>query len=532
MRVVVELVSGKSVRGWAFNGNNIKERLKVQTWVNGQLHGETFADIFRQDLLDNNFGDGYYGFEQSVNSDFYLDVPGVKVKVEIRGLLETGEVVATDILDTAFAAVKTRIALPELAHETPSLFGDGFFSDNVRSFNNVLDLDPDVYPVAESGKEIHVIRMFGFGDFQWWTGPDGKGPHSAARFVAHIGPQTKERLANGHLKLLFDMSNEGPLARPNAPWLAMLHQELHDRGISPSGCIMVNHNTLYKADYLAWCEESGETEPMDVLCYDYFLARLAYEADQRAPEPLAIETTLEPGGEYRAYVCLNFTPRQDRISILAWLFGAGLADKGFISFAGFVNLKLDGSAFELPDWFPEGDTATAGVELLRAVGRLTLDEPEAIGGYKREFDFGPEHCFRKSFFSIVTESEFSGGEVRRITEKSLKPLAMGHPLIVVGNAYSLRRLRELGFRTFSPFIDESYDECEDRTERMRRIQKEVRRLAEMSHAELLDWRLSLRRVIEHNYRHARGGLADHYRSVIEPGFLQALDELPWGLTAS
>lgn len=33
-----------------------------------------------------------------------------------------------------------------------------------------------------------------------------------------------------------------------------------------------------------------------------------------------------------------------------------------------------------------------------------------------------------------------------------------HPFIVYGSPFTLKSLRELGFKTFSPFIDESYDE--------------------------------------------------------------------------
>ena len=43
------------------------------------------------------------------------------------------------------------------------------------------------------------------------------------------------------------------------------------------------------------------------------------------------------------------------------------------------------------------------------------------------------------------------------TEKIYKPIAMKHPFILVSRANSLKWLRNLGFKTFSPYIPEDYD---------------------------------------------------------------------------
>ena len=57
------------------------------------------------------------------------------------------------------------------------------------------------------------------------------------------------------------------------------------------------------------------------------------------------------------------------------------------------------------------------------------------------------------------------------TEKVFKPIAAGIPFVVVGCHHFMRRLRHFGFKTFHPFIDESYDHEHD-TEI--RIKKAVR----------------------------------------------------------
>ena len=71
-----------------------------------------------------------------------------------------------------------------------------------------------------------------------------------------------------------------------------------------------------------------------------------------------------------------------------------------------------------------------------------------------KIDVGP---YRRSFFSLVTETEASGGEVDRATEKLIKAFALGHPTMVVGNPRTLRFATELGFQDFSPVIGNGYE---------------------------------------------------------------------------
>ncbi|MFP3519931.1 hypothetical protein SB766_27495, partial [Pseudomonas sp. SIMBA_077] len=58
--------------------------------------------------------------------------------------------------------------------------------------------------------------------------------------------------------------------------------------------------------------------------------------------------------------------------------------------------------------------------------------------------------FYRSVSSLVTETEFSNGSMKRITEKSIKAYCMGHPAIIFGNPGSLDIIRSFGFQTFDP----------------------------------------------------------------------------------
>lgn len=517
MAVVVELVGQSEIRGWAVNDYDHSDRLVVKAYYGDLLIGETLADVLRPDLI---VGDKRYGFHIPISLDVYLRIAvnpqGLTMKGESGSHGELPAIIVPDAYD--------RLSWGYAAHghydEAPAIFGDSFLLENIRFYNPSLRARTDVLPAYRDGRGYLAMKTYVYGDFMWWSEGPGQGERTAARYFANMESYSKSLIREGKLKILFDMSNEGPPARYYGDWVQLLHDEIRRQGLLPSHCVMITQNREYGADYAAWCEDVGETEPMAILDYDYYISRIAYMLTAAAlpPQP----TTPQPGEGVRRFVCLNFTPRPERSAFVGWLFGSGLAEQGFVSFGGFKNIKMDGSQFGVPDWFPAQEATHSGLDHLRSVGSLQLDLPADPGGYVPEFDLGPEQCYSNAFFTIVTESDFSGGDVVRITEKVIKPLALGHPIIVVGNPHSLMLLKRLGFRTFEPFIDETYDTIDDRAERMARIQAEVTRLVEMPLEELVKLRRDLTGVIEHNFWHARRGLAQKYREEIEPGVLESL----------
>jgi len=82
-----------------------------------------------------------------------------------------------------------------------------------------------------------------------------------------------------------------------------------------------------------------------------------------------------------------------------------------------------------------------------------------------------------TYFSLVTETVFDYPHSFR-TEKIWKPIAIGHPFVVVANAGYYRDLHNLGFRTFAHVIDESFDKIDNNQERLSRIITIVRDLCQ------------------------------------------------------
>jgi hypothetical protein len=105
---------------------------------------------------------------------------------------------------------------------------------------------------------------------------------------------------------------------------------------------------------------------------------------------------------------------------------------------------------------------------------------------------------RNSYFYVCTET-YVHGEYKMLTEKVFKPIANFQPFVFLAYPGALQLLRDLGFRTFSPFIDESYDTEPNEIIRIQKIYAEITRLCNMSKEEIHAWYWSMEDILIHNH---------------------------------
>jgi hypothetical protein len=106
--------------------------------------------------------------------------------------------------------------------------------------------------------------------------------------------------------------------------------------------------------------------------------------------------------------------------------------------------------------------------------------------------------FLDTWFTLVPETVFESDASFR-TEKFYKPVLAGHPFLVCANAGFYRDLHNLGFRSFSHLIDESFDVIINGKDRMDRLVSTVQWLCQQDLAEF--WN-SAREVCLYNQHHA------------------------------
>jgi len=125
--------------------------------------------------------------------------------------------------------------------------------------------------------------------------------------------------------------------------------------------------------------------------------------------------------------------------------------------------------------------------------------------------------FDNSYFSVVTETLFYNLDNRKpnevymnvidtypgvfFSEKIYKCLALKHPFVLVSTYGSLSELRKRGYKTFSPYIDESYDDIKDDDSRLTMITNEINRLCKLSPEEWIQFTSSIKEIVDHNFIH-------------------------------
>lgn len=117
-------------------------------------------------------------------------------------------------------------------------------------------------------------------------------------------------------------------------------------------------------------------------------------------------------------------------------------------------------------------------------------------------DFRPvnPNLIQSTFLYIAAETmfEYPGSY---LTEKSFKGIACMRPFIVLGPPYSLKKLQSYGFKTFSNWWNEDYDNITDSTNRLESVFKLVEFISKKPINELKEICNNMSEVLYYNYHH-------------------------------
>lgn len=114
-------------------------------------------------------------------------------------------------------------------------------------------------------------------------------------------------------------------------------------------------------------------------------------------------------------------------------------------------------------------------------------------------DFAIED-YANTRFEVVLETLFDDSRIQ-LTEKSLRPIACGHPFMLAATPGSLKYLQEYGFKTFDGIIDESYDNEQDPIMRLNLIINSMKKITSWSAEEqLINWQ-KIKKITEYNKKY-------------------------------
>ena len=202
--------------------------------------------------------------------------------------------------------------------------------------------------------------------------------------------------------------------------------------------------------------------------------------------------------------------RYYRIGLLSRLKNLGLFDKGLISIGPYETEGYQEDYNLHLGWEAENNWWIEDIELKKEIedGQKELKnlQPLAIEGEEvwqtngmwPGFDF--KETYQKVYFDVVTESCYATDSIY-CSEKVYKPISQLLPFIILGPPHILRKLKEQGFKTFEPFIDETYDDEMNHEKRFIKVVNEINRLCAKPLEELHEWYHNILDILEYNQKH-------------------------------
>jgi hypothetical protein len=132
----------------------------------------------------------------------------------------------------------------------------------------------------------------------------------------------------------------------------------------------------------------------------------------------------------------------------------------------------------------------------------------------------------KSFLHLTLESRWKGGLNTIhgfISEKIFRPINSMNPFIVVAYPHFIKKLHELGFKTFDKWWDESYDNEKDDEKRLNMIFNLLKDISEKPMDELQKMYKEMIPILQHNFDlatnlHEHTDLATPYESIFDQFF--------------
>lgn len=208
----------------------------------------------------------------------------------------------------------------------------------------------------------------------------------------------------------------------------------------------------------------------------------------------------------KKFLNLNRRWRKHRPMFVGLLEINNLLEKGHVSFAVNVEGENWDGVWGFLDHYSELNKTelcsilTENKERLENIPDIYLDTPK-LHINQVQVDSGLDHFYEDSYFSIVNETNYFKelGEGIFLSEKVFKPVLKLHPFILASRPNSLVKFRELGYKSFSPYIDETYDTEEDDSKRLLMILEETKRLVNLSETELETFLIECKKICEHNY---------------------------------
>ena len=365
--------------------------------------------------------------------------------------------------------------------------------------------------------------------------PMGGMNHFEETFLNNINQKVIDDIKDNKCLLVISSVAEGNI---NCESLRNIHLILDNHKLPPKNVLFIQSNYNLQKQYDEMCELYDIDEKIDILIIQHKLESAVesyvqilngeWEGWESSfpKEPTInswedVKKILDKPRDYY-YLSYNKTLRPDRVALLSLLLKNNLIEKGLVSVGsekyGSTGKQtwpdefnfIEDNLREIKEWSNElrklQPISPDGEPTVEEFGKLTSKELNTCG-----YTYGDQ--FRRVYFMVVTEDIFEA-ESMFFSQTTYKPIVSLTPFIMFGSPYMMKNLREIqGFKTFSPWIDESYDEEENHEKRLYMIVNEIKRLCSISKEKMNKWYYEMKDVLIYNQNHLLNFKLEDYSKI-------------------
>ena len=341
---------------------------------------------------------------------------------------------------------------------------------------------------------VNLWQLKNFNDFDYWH----VDLQQEATLVDIIPIDIQEKINNGEIKLLLTCYKEGH---------TFIVDSLYKSKINPNNVVIIGDNKKI----LEIVNDSfvGQIKPK---VYWSLIFELGIKIQSFMNFNIFKEIkTLEKKKYTKSFLNFNRRWRLHRPAMVALLYAHKLLEKGYVSLAAETddnhdwNKVFDAILYQLQDEKELFELLINTKNDIIKLPNLYLDTTNLSVNRPRliETDIPFEltkKLYEDTYFSLVSETFFFNSDAVFFTEKVFKPIAFKHPFILISAPMQLGSLNELGYKTFHPYINESYDTEINDAKRLKLIIEEVNRLSNLSQSELFEFIDNVAPIVEHNFK--------------------------------
>ena len=243
--------------------------------------------------------------------------------------------------------------------------------------------------------------------------------------------------------------------------------------------------------------------------FEYDVQRSRY--DYLTQDKCCIDTLMDKHYE-KKYLLLNRRWRLHRPTLVGLLHNAGYLNKGYVSMAPSDDKKGWVKFWREWDYMKSNGTLSDSLyndlkqneESISQLSDMYLDTTDLVTN-RAALSTTVDQFYNDTYFSVVSETNYFTSDKFEhasgifFSEKVFKCFSHKHPFVMVSVPGFLAVLREQGYKTFSPYIDETYDTIADDSERMYAIVREIERLCDLPPEQLSEFLNAMKEICEHNY---------------------------------